>query len=194
MLPNTDVSSSRDAARELKRKRGKSRVQKLIILGDHVHEDSKEVPLQCTELRISRPTSSDNDKDGLSPLSVSRRTSFIHGGAMTEVLVRGRSVSPDRSTSKDLGDLKNKLKSLALSKSMPNLQGRSSYNRCVAFTILSDVTEIDQVSGTLIASAQAAELDLLLHDLTPAHSIPTNSPPAPVFQCHGDTMAVIPPR
>jgi hypothetical protein len=166
------MSTSRDAAsRELKRKRGKSRVQKLTILGDRVHksthEDSKEVPLQCTELQISRPTSSDNDNDVLSPFSVSRRTSVIQGGAMTEVLVRGRSVSPDRRTSKDLGDLKNKLKSMALSKSMPNLQGRSSYNRCVAFTILSDVTEIDQVSGTLIASAQAAELDLLLQDLTP---------------------------
>ena len=148
--------SSRCSPREPKR--SNLRADRLIVLEDHGHVDS-EVPME----RFSRPNAVDVGQAS-SPAGVDRHSSLIKE-TTSYTLVRGRSASPDRHTSKDLGVLKDQLKSMVMSRSMPNLeQGRSSYNRCIGRSILSSVTESNQDKGRLIASEQAAELDLLLQD------------------------------
>ena len=159
-LNNAVGSISQDDSRDSKR--ANILTGGFIVLEDYADGDA-EVPVESFARASSRPNAINVEPGALSPLSAHRRTSFVKD-AMTDALIRGRSLSPDPRM--HLKDLKGQLKSMAMSRSMPNLKlGRSSYNRCIG-SILSDVSESsDQVNGKLIASEQAAELDLLLQDI-----------------------------
>ena len=114
-------------------------------------------------VKTSQGLSADLDLGSHSPKayrrSVVKRMPF-------ELLVRGRSASPNRRGSQEMTDVKEQLKSMVMSRSMPNLYpNRASYNRSIGLSVLSSSKESNQTEGRLVASLQAEELESLLEEV-----------------------------
>ena len=149
--------------------------RRLLVLEDPQLASTRENPQSVDSNELGEMKTLKTDHAGAvdelqgfhSPKAYSRRTSALYRGQVSEFLARGRSASPVRHGSQEQRDVKGQLKSMVMSRSMPNLgtSSRSSYNRSIGLSVLSSLTESDQANGVQVAAVQAAHLEDLLRDI-----------------------------